>query len=87
MRFLLVWLLIFSLGYNISLYQKVVDLEGTSALKVKLKDRQIIKLTKELKEYEITSQWLIELGASPEEALETIKAAEVHCISPKSMAL
>lgn len=85
-------ILLVSLGFNMALYQKASDLEDTPSQiykltqKVKLRDQQILRLTKELEKYEVTYQWLIKLGASPEEALETIKAAEVHGVSPKSMA-
>lgn len=91
-QLILLGILLVSLGFNMALYQKASELEDTPShiyrltQKVELRDQQILKLTKELEKYEVTYQWLIELGASPEEALETIKAAEVHGVSPKSMA-
>lgn len=92
MRILILVVLVVSLGFNISLYQKVSELEDTPSRlskltqTVELRDQQIVKLKKDLRDYKATYQWLVGLGASPEEALETIKAAEVHGVSPKSMA-
>lgn len=44
---------------------------------------ELQKAEAKLKEYKATEQWLMELGASSEEAKETIKAAEAHRVSPK----
>lgn len=41
-------------------------------------------LSKTLSKYEVTEQYLQDLGATPEQAQEIIKASEVHNVSPKS---
>jgi valyl-tRNA synthetase len=42
------------------------------------------RLSKELAEYEVTEQYLQNLGATPDQAQKIIKASEVHNVSPKS---
>jgi hypothetical protein len=83
-RPLILILIAFSLMLNYKLYkeaQEVHIVQPQSA--TKLLENYNISQDK-LKDYQATEQWLMELGASSEDARETIKAAEAYRLSPKS---
>ena len=82
MKVVVLLLLVFSIGINLSLLQQVEELEEKPS-EISILHQEIELRDQQLAKYGTTEQWLMELGATSEQAMETIKASEVHNINPK----
>jgi hypothetical protein len=67
----------------ISSAEQIMDENQALFAEVSAANREIDTLTKQLKKYEVTEDYLQRLGASEKQAKSVIKASEAYDLSPK----